>query len=504
MTTMFEAFDSRPKPPWLQRWFEADPTIGVRTLQVRWLWLRCLGAIFFSAFYSLWFQIHGLIGPHGLLPATSYLPALRRLLGARGFWLVPSLLWIDAGDAALTTLVVAGLVASIALMLNLWPRLSIAVAMIAFLSFVAAAQDFSSYQSDGMLLEAAFLSLFFAPRGIRPRLGAHSPPSRASLFLLQYEWFRIYFESGMVKILSGEPQWRNFTAMDKYYENGPLPTWLGWHVQQWPHSFHAFTAAATLIVELFVVWLLFLPRKARLVCFAITTPLQIGIILTANYAFLNYLVLCLGVLLLGGGAAIETAATPKRSPLRVTMQRTAAVVLIIHFLTTTVMFLFPNFPTAVMLEPFRIANSYGLFAVMTPARYEIEFQGTRDGTTWIAYPFRYKPQDVRKAPGIYAPYQPRFDWNLWFASLGTWDQNRWVLNCEAALLENRKEVLALFAGNPFAAARPTAVRAVVWQYWFTTRRERAASGAWWRREDRGLYAPSATRAADGTVRFTVE
>ena len=52
-----------------------------------------------------------------------------------------------------------------------------------------------------------------------------------------------------------------------------------------------------------------------------------------------------------------------------------------------------------LLEPFRIANAYGLFAVMTRARYEIEFQGSRDGATWIAYPFRYKPQDLRRAAG---------------------------------------------------------------------------------------------------------
>src|SRR5207253_5312570 len=157
-----------------------------------------------------------------------------------------------------------------------------------FLSFIAAAQDFASYQSDGMLLEAALLSIFFAPREFRPGLGRDRPPSRASLFMLRWEWFRIYFESGVVKLLSGEQQWRNLTAMDKYYENGPLPSWIGWYVQQWPHGFHAFTAGATLVIELLVAWLVFFPKKSRLIAFCITTPLQIGIILTGNYAFLNY------------------------------------------------------------------------------------------------------------------------------------------------------------------------------------------------------------------------
>ena len=142
------------------------------------------------------------------------------------------------------------------------------------------------------------------------------------------------------------------------------------------------------------------------------------------------------------------------------------------------------------IAPFRIINNYGLFAVMTRARYEIEFQGTRDGRTWIAYPFRYKPQHPLHAPGIYAPYQPRLDWNLWFASLGSVSTDPWVMSVQQRLLENEPDVLALFAGNPFAGAPPKAVRAVIWRYWFTTPAERARTGAWWNRENLGLYAPA--------------
>ena len=185
------------------------------------------------------------------------------------------------------------------LVLNVWPRAMLVICFVCFLSFVSAAQDFSSYQSDGMLLEAGFISLFFAPAGFRPGWAAQHPASRASLFLLLWEWFRIYFESGVVKLLSGDPEWRNFTAMDEYYQNGPLPTWIGWYVQHLPHWFHAATVAATLALELGLVWMFFLPRRWRIVCFFIVTPWQIGVILTANYTFLNYLVLVLGVLAAG-------------------------------------------------------------------------------------------------------------------------------------------------------------------------------------------------------------
>jgi hypothetical protein len=498
---MFENI-AEPQPPLLQRWFAPDFS-APSYLIARWIWLRALGGIFFSAFYSLYFQIHGLIGPRGILPAGEYLNAVHRALGLKSYWFAPTLLWINSSDAMLSAIVWIGLVASTAIIFNIWPRLSIAVSGICFLSFIGAAQDFASYQSDGMLLEAALLSIFLAPRGIRPGMGIDRPPSRATVFMLQWEWFRIYFESGLVKILSGEEQWRNLTAMDKYYENGPLPSWIGWYVQQWPHSFHAFSAGLTLSVELVVVWLLFAPRKNSLcrgIAFAIVTPLQIGIILTANYAFLNYLVLCLGVLLLDDSILRGPVPLPKsRKPSIV-----AAVVLTTIFLTSIFSFFMPSFPTVTLLDPFRVANRYGLFAVMTRNRYEIEFQGTRDGTTWIPYPFRYKPQDVRKAPGLYAPYQPRFEWNLWFASLGSVQENPWVLNTEARLLENSPPVLRLFAANPFDGKPPMAVRAVAYQYWFSTTAERARTGAWWRREPLGAYAPTAKRVADGSITFDSE
>src|SRR5882762_4138565 len=264
----------------------------------RFLWLRGLGLIFRSAFFSLASQIHGLIGPRGILPASELFEALGRGPSITSLWQVPSLLWLGSSTGALSVLVWAGIAASLLLTLNVWPRGACILCTALFLSFVAAAQDFSSYQSDGMLLEAGFLSIFFAPRGVRPGVGGTDPPSRLSLFMLRWEWFRIYFESGLVKLLSGDQHWRNFTAMDDYYQNAPLPSWMGWYVQQLPHWYHAGTVIITFVAELVLVWAVFLPRRFRVACFVFLTALQIGIIATANYGFLNYIVLALGVLLL--------------------------------------------------------------------------------------------------------------------------------------------------------------------------------------------------------------
>lgn len=517
----------------------------------RWIFLRALAAIYFSAFYSLLFQIKGLIGPEGILPAQRYLSAVADALGQHRLWYAPTLFWFSSTNAALMTVTWIGLTASVVAFFNLWPRLCFFVCFICFLSFVTATSVFSSYQSDGMLLEAGFIALFFAPRGLMPGWGAASPPSRASEFLLKWEWFRIYFESGMVKLLSGDVEWRNFTAMDDYYQNGPLPTWVGWYVQHLPHWFHAASVAGTLALELVVVFMLFFPRRVRLICFFMVTPWELGVIFTANYTFLNYLVLSLGFLLLDDKSVLwliparfrlrglEQIAEPEQveeQPLSIlaTSDATAAererrledraretwrtrlaerlrfirlacasfMLCWIFYDTTAEMIGLPlrhvPLPTAPItaLDPFRIANQYGLFAVMTRGRYEIEFQGSNDGVNWTAYPFRNKPQALDEAPRIYAPYQPRFDWNLWFASLGDWQQNEFVTSTEENLLRNSPAVLSLFRSDPFPQ-QPRYMRAVLWQYWFTTMEEKRRTGNWWRREYLGLYAPELTLSAGG-------
>ena len=532
-------------------------------LAPRWIFLRALGAIFFSAYFSLYCQATGLIGPNGVLPSNAYLNAIdRSVSGISKFWYAPSVFWLGSSDRALLLVCWLGMIASVLLILNFWPRMMNLICFICFLSFIATLQDFSSYQSDGMLLEASFLCLFYAPSGLRPRWGDLSPPSRTAHFLLLWEWFRIYFESGSVKLLSGDPEWRHLTAMYEYYQNGPLPTWIGWYVQHLPLWFHWSAALATLVMELGIVWLLFLPRRFRLICFFIVTCWEVPVILTANYCFLNYLVLSLGFLLLddrfiiailpanwlpnyraavarrahenqrqlesqtisAGPIAVlasslpapvgqDAQTNPSSSDWRGASRRILApaqmvvsgfcLLWVFYASSALLISMFePGFPLwhspVEAIEPFRIADEYGLFAVMTRGRYEIEFQGSNDnGQTWIAYPFRNKPQALNEAPRIYAPYQPRFDWNLWFASLGNWREYRFVVKTEEALLDGSPEVIHLFARNPFPGAPPKEIRAVIWQYWFTDIATKRATGNWWRREFVGLYAPAIVRMPGG-------
>ena len=494
-----------------------------------------------------------------------YLGQIATILGKSRYWYAPTLLWINSSNHALMALCWIGMIASLLLVLNLWPRAMLAICFVMFLSFVAAAQDFSGYQSDGMLLAAGFVSLFFAPAGLRSGWDEKAPPSKASLLLLRLLWFSIYFESGVAKYFGGDPSWHNLTAMDQYYQNGPLPTWIGWYAQQLPHWFHAGTAVLTLLVEVLLVWTVFLPRRFRIIGFFVVTGLQIGIILTANYAFLNYLVLSLGILLLDDQFLVTLIPTRWAGTVRESLLRAPEpapseeiVELDLHTFSPAALspeenppasdsespkipfglprwregastaglwlsgiclawLLYANIYQVVehtfrgttlpaqpvaLLEPFRIADSYGLFGRMTWKRYEIEFQGSNDGLNWVPYPFRNKPQNPAEAPRIYAPYQPRFDWNLWFASLGYWRDNEWVVRAEQQLLLNNPDVLSLFASNPFPDHPPKQVRAVLWEYRFTDLATKRATHMWWRREDRGLYAPALEQGPDGKIVVT--
>ena len=534
--------DNSWTPQWIRWWAAPTPPGPPGRLLARWLFLRALGGIYFSAFFSLIFQVRGLIGADGLLPAGQYLEAVAEHLGPVRYWYVPTVYWISANDGALMFVCWAGIVASLLLLFNILPRAMLVVCFVAFLSFVSAAQDFSGYQSDGMLLCAGFLSIFFAPAGLRPRYGENSPPPRAPWILLQFLWFTIYFESGAAKYLGGDPEWRNFTALYDYYQNGPLPTWIAWYAALLPHWFQYSMAFFTLALELGLVWMVLFPRRVRIVCFWIVTIFQIGLILTANYTFLNYLVLSLGILLLDDkylvrfvpqrwttairrnldqseryaaepSHGMQTQGAPdwkayaKRGATTLATTLSALLVAWVGYAMLFVLLQMfsrklplPNEPV-VLLDGFRIANQYGLFGRMTLYRYEIELQGSNDdGETWRTYGFRFKPQDVAERPGIYAPYQPRFDWNLWFASLGTWRENIFVLRLEQQILRNSPAVLALFRSNPFPDAPPTQIRAIIWQYWFTDWATKRQTGNWWRREELGLYAPALERAADGSIR----
>ena len=440
--------------------------VGMSRLATAKTFRRVMGAIYAIAFVSFGAQAAGLIGSNGILPLSAFLDAVRQALGARGYWYVPTVLWLWPGDAALAVVWLAGALCGLVALAGWKQRVALAGCWVLWLSICSVGQDFLSFQWDMLLLEAGFLAMF-------------AGGSLLPVWLFRILAFRLMFSSGVVKLASGDPEWRRLTALNFHYETQPLPTPLAWLMQQLPDALQRASVVAVFAIELVVPLLFFAPRPLRVIGAWITIGFQVLILLTGNYAYFNWLTIALCLWLF-----IE----PER---KVTRGGVALAVPVGLLSLMTVAGVFgvtlpePAEQLMGLAGPLRIVNSYGLFAVMTTTRPEIQVEGSNDGENWQPYEFRYKPGDVRRAPPIVAPHQPRLDWQMWFAALGSYRQNRWFVRFAEKLLRGEPVVVRLLAKNPFPKSPPKYVRARVFQYHFTGFGE----PGWWRREEQGEYLP---------------
>ena len=511
------------RPPtyfWARRWF-----------------LRMLGLIYLIAFVSLWVQVDGLVGSNGISPVGRFLPAVRQELGPDAYFLLPTLCWFDSSNAFLHFLCGGGVVLSLLLILGIAPALLLAVLFVFYLSLAIAGQVFLNFQWDVLLLEIGFLSIFLAPWRLWPRdliwwPGAASPitaapVSRAGLFLLKFLLFKLMLMSGVVKLTSGDDSWgwlnQSFhwsalTALDYHYWSQPLPTVFAWWADKSPEWFKHFSVAFCLAVEIIVPFFIWAPRRPRLMAAGLIIFLQIIIALTGNYCFFNLLTIALCLLLIDD-AAIGTSrrdipapinGAPNASPARIgralpkQLGRYAALAVIVATVPINTWLIFsalkpqsrpPGWLAKFyeQLEAFRIVNGYGLFRVMTKDRGEIVIEGSTDGVEWLPYEFKWKPGNVKRAPGWCAPHQPRLDWQMWFAALEAPEQNPWLVGLIVRLLEGSRDVTGLLAHDPFPDKPPHYIRAMFYRYRFTTLEERRQTGAWWKRQELREYLPTISR-----------
>jgi len=432
--------------------------------------LRILAAIYFVAFVSFGTQALGLIGSHGILPLGDYLQAVKESAGPAGWWELPTVLWLTSSDWAIQSVWILGAACSLLAVAGLWQRAALAACLVLWLSICTAGQDFLSFQWDVLLLEAGFLALF-----------AEESPVR--IWLFRWLIFRLMIFSGLVKLLSGDTAWRNLTALAYHYETQPLPTPPAWYMYQLPMWFQKVSTGFVFLAELGAPILFFAPRRWRHLGGWITIALQVLILLTGNYTFFNLLAIALAMFLF-----IEPRQEDRHRAVSLGLAGFIGVVSGLLFLELFSVAVPGGNDVLHLISPLRIVNSYGLFAVMTTTRPEILVEGSNDGVNWQAYEFRYKVGDVNRAPPVVAPHQPRLDWQMWFAALGTYQQNRWFVNFMIRLLQGEPTVLRLLRYNPFPAAPPKYIRGELYLYHFTRWGERA----WWRREDRGVYFPPAS------------
>ena len=452
------------------------------------LFARVIALIYLVAFVSFGRQVRGLIGDQGIQPVGEFFAEVTRQFGSQAFWRVPTLFWWIHSEYGLLSIAWGGaviaFVAAVGRPHTPGQKGAFALLFIYYLSIVNGGQIFMGYQWDFLLLEVGFLAIFLKP-------------SFGRVWLFRWLLFRLMFESGSVKLLSGDPTWRNLTALAVHYETQPLPTPIAWYMMQLPLWFQKASAGFLFTVELGLPFLIFGPRRLKQIAALGTIALQTLILLTGNYTFFNYLTIALCLFLLDDAFLSRLRMTGK-SPKPLHANRTVSVVLVALVLLISVtqltrMFGVPTPDFASQIEgyslPFGVVNEYGLFATMTTHRPEISIEGSNDGMEWQAYGFRYKPGELNRRPRWVAPDQPRLDWQMWFAALGNYRENPWLLRFMMRLLQGSEPVMELIGENPFAGKPPKFIRAMEYEYHFTTFEERRQTGNWWKRQLKGTYFP---------------
>ena len=462
---------------------------------VSFLFLRVFGLIYFSAFVSFGVQAQGLIGSHGILPLTELVDAVRAQAGLERFFLMPMVFWWKASDFAIQSVCWVGAGLSLLLVFNLLPRLSLLLLYALYLSLLYGGQTFMTYQWDTYLLEAGFLALLLSFATV------------PGIWLLRWLLFRFLFMSGVVKLLSGDPNWRNLSALSYHFLTQPLPTPLAWYAAHLPVRVLQFATAATFFIELVLPFLIFCPRRLRFFAACGILLLQGCILLTGNYNWFNLQTMLLCLLLFDDAALqriwprrlvrVLPARGKHRAPRRAATVIVGALGLLLVFCSLVQMDVrFGGEPPVAartvdqVIEPLHIVSGYGLFAVMTTRRGEIVIEGSNDGVEWREYEFRYKPGDLARRPRWNIAHQPRLDWQMWFAALDDPRRLPWFPRFLAAVLKNEPAVMALLAKNPFPDRPPVYVRAQYYDYTYASSEERA-KGLWWDRRLLGLYFPAA-------------
>jgi hypothetical protein len=487
----------------------------------RWIYLRSLGLVHFVAYLSLSVQILMLNGKNGILPIATTLQRVKDVYGDDAYGMLPTIFWFNASDPFILANCIAGIIFSVLVVLGVLTGPSLLWLAILYSSLDNGSGEFMAFGSDGLIVEATVLALFMVPWCFWEWSWNRDPkrakePSNMALALNRFLLFRLMFGAGLVKIQSGDPTWRNLTALSYHQETQPIPSPLAWFVHHLPMWMHKAACLLTFIAELLAPFLYFSERRLRLLAAALTAALHIGILLTGNYTFLNYLsiVLCIPLIddawfekfvpfswgvkgraiLFAEPLAPSDSLVFKLSKLAATA---SAIVFIFlggcQFITGFIgSYIFPTSLGRILtvLAPYRIFNSYGMFAIMTITRPEIVFEASVDGKRWFPYTFKYKIDDLRKAPPVVAPHMPRLDWRLWFAAMRDVSENPWVFNLVKLMLKGDPAILSAFKSNPVSpAVRPKFIRAYVYNYHFSDWEALVKRGEWWRRDNKLLYIP---------------
>ncbi len=451
---------------------------------------RGLGLMYLIAFAVAINQFRPLVGENGLLPIPRF---LRRV----SFKKAPSIFHWHYSDRFLGLIAWSGLALAALATLGFseagpwWLSILIWLLLwVIYLSIVNVGQLFYGFGWESLLLEAGFYAIFLGPM--------HYYAPLVMIFIIRWLVFRVEFGAGLIK-MRGDKCWRDLTCLNYHHETQPMPNPMSRYFHLMPEWFHKMETLFNHIVQLGAVWLLFLPQPLATIGALLVILSQGYLIISGNYAWLNWMTLLLAFS--GISDAYLSTVLPMSIPDQLISPLPFQILIIILGLGVIYMSIGPvknmlsrNQRMNASFNPLHLVNTYGAFGSVTRKRYEIIIEGTTDetitdDTEWQAYEFKGKPGDPERVPPQFAPYHLRLDWQIWFAAMSSIRSNPWLLRFILKLLEDDTPSQKLLKENPFPDQPPKFIRARLFHYQFTNRKERKKSGNWWKRQLEGIYLP---------------
>ncbi|GAB3130228.1 lipase maturation factor family protein [Glaciibacter psychrotolerans] len=455
-------------------WDAGDYEIARQILQ------RGVAAIYLIAFLSALDQFPALLGQHGLLPVPSFVSRI-------SFRQSPSLFHWRYSDRMLrglsigACLIAATLVAGLPQLGPPWlPLLLFLTLWVVYLSIVNVGQTFYSFGWESLHCEAGFIVAFLGSNAVAPPL--------VIIFFLRWLVFRLEFGAGLIKLRGGR-EWRDLSALYYHHETQPMPNPVSWFVHHLPRWMHRGEVLGNHFAQLVVPLFLFAPQPVASVAAAIVILTQLWLVVTGNFAWLNWITIVLAFSAVDDGAfrvlipGLHDARITSPTPIWfvVVVLAVTAWLIVLSYRPLRNLFARHQLMNA-SFNRYHLVNAYGAFGTVTTERFEIIVEGSAAETPgagdWLEYEFRGKPGSPQRMPRQFAPYHLRLDWLMWFLALGARD-GRWFEMFLVRLLEGDRPTLRLLRVNPFPETPPRWVRARVFLYRFSTRIERTQTKAWW-------------------------
>jgi hypothetical protein len=369
-----------------------------------------------------------------------------------------------------------------------------------YLSIVNVGQLWYGFGWESLLLEAGFFAAFLGPSALAPSL--------VPVLALRWLLFRVEFGAGLIK-LRHDRCWRDLTCLFYHYETQPLPNPLSRTFHHFPRSLQRASVLFSHFVQLVVPFGLFAPQPFASFAGALLIGHQLLLVVSGNYAWLNWLTIVLGVTAFSDRtlAVVLPFAVPSSAPRPFAFELvlySLAVVTVLLAIRPALNLVSKDQSMNETYNPLHLGGSYGAFGSVTRERYEVVVEGTNEtdpsnSASFREYGFKGKPGEPARRPSQWAPYHLRLDWLMWFLPLRIRVKQPgfvprryelWFVRFVEKLLEGDRPTLALLRDNPFPDAPPRFVRASLYRYEFSSREELAASNLIWKRTRVSDYLPA--------------